>query len=541
MDGNSSIQGKYLDIYTRVSSDVQLEGESIQIQKSEGKKISEKLNLIPRYHNEGSKSSKFDDLKNRPILSKLLTKVDDGEVSDLFVYNTDRLSRNQVTWGLIRFKLFSKKVQLHTPTQTINLDNLTDNLMLGILKEISVYDNHLRSERSRVGKMERVKLGYWKGGLPPFGFSVVDKKLIENKVESRLVVKMFEMIRDNKSTLEIQDMMNKSGFDTRHKKGLWNTQTIRKMLQNSVYIGWYTFKDKKSGEVIRGTNQRIIDNVLFDEVQSHFDKYRNRKNQDNSTRHFYLLRHLLKCECGGSYGGLTRLTSGSVSKKYYCNVRNKDKNLCNNKMSLNKPLTDKLVWESIKEVVRSSYTLMEEYKVNLVKGIQKSRNFKDKKDVNFGTIKKRYLREISRVEESITTLEGDIRLNKVIGDSTKIKGRLMDEKERLENELKNKEEEFKEINVESKWINWMEKFDSELMEKEKLKDKEKKDFIDGLVSSIDVSFNEEKLNHTLIINFKLPIVEDNRVKVGNNKFEIIDGKNRLIKSDLLLNYHQKKT
>ena len=87
----------------------------------------------------------------------------------------------------------------------------------------------------------------------------------------------------------------------------------------------------------------------------------------------------------------------------------------------------------------------------------------------------------------------------------------------------------------------MEKFDSELMEKEKLKDKEKKDFIDGLVSSIDVSFNEEKLNHTLIINFKLPIVEDNRVKVGNNKFEIIDGKNRLIKSDLLLNYHQKKT
>ena len=78
-----------------------------------------------------------------------------------------------------------------------------------------------------------------------------------------LITKTSKLIRDNKSTLEIKDMMNKSGFDTRHKKGLWNTQTIRKMLQNSVYIGWYTFKDKKSGEVIRGTNQRIIDNVLL--------------------------------------------------------------------------------------------------------------------------------------------------------------------------------------------------------------------------------------------------------------------------------------
>ena len=113
-----------LHIYTRVSSTIQQEdGTSLDSQKYLGIKRAEELGFDARLWNEGGQSSFFDDLKNRPVLVSLLTLIESGSVRHLFVYNTDRLSRNQQTWAVIRYKLLTHGVTLHTASGQMKLKN----------------------------------------------------------------------------------------------------------------------------------------------------------------------------------------------------------------------------------------------------------------------------------------------------------------------------------------------------------------------------------------------------------------------------------
>ena len=86
-----------LHIYTRVSSAIQQEeGTSLENQKQMGIKKAMELGFDFKVWNEGGQSSFNDDLSNRPELVSLLMEIEAGKVKHLFVYNTDRLSRNQI-------------------------------------------------------------------------------------------------------------------------------------------------------------------------------------------------------------------------------------------------------------------------------------------------------------------------------------------------------------------------------------------------------------------------------------------------------------
>ena len=154
-----------LHIYTRVSSAIQQEeGTSLDNQKQLGIRKAAELGFDHQLWNEGGQSSFHDDLNNRPVIVSLLASIQAGQIKHLFVYNTDRLSRNQQTWAVIRFKLLEYGVTLHTASGQMNLKNPVDDLMLGILSEISQYDNRIRAERSRLGRFQKVQQGNWKGG-----------------------------------------------------------------------------------------------------------------------------------------------------------------------------------------------------------------------------------------------------------------------------------------------------------------------------------------------------------------------------------------
>ena len=92
-----------LHIYTRVSTSIQEEeGTSLITQKEIGIQLSEKIEMNYKVHNEGGISSSKDTLENRPVLLNILRLMDKGEIRHLYVWNTDRLSRNQITWYTIR-------------------------------------------------------------------------------------------------------------------------------------------------------------------------------------------------------------------------------------------------------------------------------------------------------------------------------------------------------------------------------------------------------------------------------------------------------
>ena len=86
-----------LHIYTRVSTAAQEDGASLDTQKDIGITKSKELGMTHKVWNEGSASSHHEDLLNRPVLSQLLGEIESGSIKHLFVFNNDRLSRNDIT------------------------------------------------------------------------------------------------------------------------------------------------------------------------------------------------------------------------------------------------------------------------------------------------------------------------------------------------------------------------------------------------------------------------------------------------------------
>jgi site-specific DNA recombinase len=56
-----------------------------------------------------------------------------------------------------------------------------------ILDGMGEFENSIRAERTRLGKLNRAREGFWFSGSPPFGYKILDKKLVLNKDESTWV------------------------------------------------------------------------------------------------------------------------------------------------------------------------------------------------------------------------------------------------------------------------------------------------------------------------------------------------------------------
>ena len=186
-----------LHIYSRVSTAVQELGSSLEHQRELGEKCASERGFSFEVHNEGVHSSSSEDPMERNVLRRLLARIENGEIKHLFVYNQDRLSRNEIAWTTIKVLLMRKKVILYTPNGIIDFDNAMDRLLFGVITEITAYENSLRSERTRQGKLRALREGkIWKGGPPNFGYSIQDKQLVPNEVEVKWLEKIYQMYAD---------------------------------------------------------------------------------------------------------------------------------------------------------------------------------------------------------------------------------------------------------------------------------------------------------------------------------------------------------
>ena len=528
-----------LHIYTRVSTSAQEEdGTSLDTQKELGIKKSKDLGFKYKIWNEGGQSSNKDDLLNRPILTNLLDEVERGEVKHLFVFNTDRLSRNEQTWMFIRLRLKKNHVKLYTANGVHDLNNPIDKLLFGILQEVSSYDNYLRAERSRLGKVKRIKQGYWMGGPPPYGYEVIDKKLQPNKEETKWVNFIFEQFSLGKSIREIKMDLLKNGVKTRRDKSVWSHGSIEKLLTNTHYGGFYVVTDHKSGEVVRVECSPIVSSSLIRKAKIEREsRTRQTRVSESNQKNFYLLRDFLFCsQCGARYSA--RHFPKQYRSVYYCpriernfiNDKTGKEQKCLNRRYLKIEETDKLIWDSVVDVLSKSHQFKEEIKQQVLgENSLESQNDDLKKLRNK---LKKVLTEISDVNNSIITLETDvilkrrnpIELKKILENVESARHKLESDKEELEQSI------FA-IQNRTKWVNWIGEFGDRINKMSEFTPQEKYQFLRGIIEKIQVKTIDSQ-QHELKIDFLVPYVEDslalNNSKNKQKRYTIKKGKGSLV-------------
>ena len=270
-------------LYARVSTDIQMEGYSIDAQKEfllNYAKVKEFTEY--EYYVDGGYSGK--DLE-RPAIQKLIKDVKARKIDCVIVFKLDRISRSQKDTLYLIEEVFNK---YHVGFVSIreNFDTTTPfgKAMVGVLSIFAQLERETILERTRIGIQKRAENGFWKGGgRDPFPYKY-DKKtgiLIPIPEQVELLHKMINLYINGYSFLKIGSIV---GMDE---------NLVEKRILSRRTLGIIPYKGKE----FKGKHEAVISEELHQKIME-----TNRLRSKARTENHYLLSGKIYCgQCGAKY------------------------------------------------------------------------------------------------------------------------------------------------------------------------------------------------------------------------------------------------
>jgi site-specific DNA recombinase len=427
-------------VYARVSTEEQAKhGFSIaaQLEKLEAYCLSQGWELIEKYIDEGQSAKDLE----RPAFQEMMDKVRQGNVDVLLVYRLDRITRSVLDLYKILKILDDNECMFKSATEVYDTTNAMGRLFITLVAAMAQWERENLGERVRLGMEKKTKMGLWKGGVPPYGYKVVDKKLIVNPEEVEVVHTIFEMAKTH-GFYTIAKKLTQKGFSTRRGKD-WHVDSVRDIANNATYAGYLTFneysKDSKKPPreqvLFEGSHERLVSREDFWALQDILDKRRTFGGKRETSKYYF--SSILKCaRCGSSLSG----HKSAGKKTYRCSGKKAGKK-CSSHIILETNLT-KAVFSLFDDLVGNIY------------GSTNSTNHSDDKVLEL----KNELKTIDKIlSKQKTMYENDIiDIDELILKSTELREREKDIRRELKNIQKNEKQDHEDIryiteNIESLW------------------------------------------------------------------------------------------
>ena len=260
---------KKCDIYIRVSSERQVQGFSLDGQKRELIEYAKMKGFeVNNIYVEPGKSGK--DIDGREEFQKMLNDVlrADSEVGYILVFKLSRFGRN-VRDILNTINLIHRYgISLLTKDEGIDSSSNMGSMLIAILGTVAEMERENISTQTMLGREEKAKQGGWNGGFAPFGYDIVDGKLVAN--ENAYIVKLIyqKYIDENLGMKTIANYLNRNGIKKQKPKNRqnyqfddWSNHTIKSILDNSVYTGYIAFGRRRTVQCINEDGE-IVDKLL---------------------------------------------------------------------------------------------------------------------------------------------------------------------------------------------------------------------------------------------------------------------------------------
>lgn len=288
---------KKAGLYCRVSTDIQMEGYSIDAQKDFLKSYC-KMHEIDNYEfyiDGGYSGSNI----NRPDMQRLIEDVEDHKIDIVVVFKLDRLSRSQKdTLYLIEEVFNPNDCGFVSIKENFDTNTPFGKAMVGILSVFAQLERETILERTRIGRKKRAEEGLWYGtGNLPFAYDYDEKKgiLVPNKEKVEIVNKMVELYLQGMPMTQVGALF-----------GLQD-QTVRSIFTSPVGLGKIPYKD----EIFEGQHEPIMTQETYDKLQQKM------KERAVTYKHaIYLLAGKIVCgKCGAKY---RYQKAGTSSIRLYC-------------------------------------------------------------------------------------------------------------------------------------------------------------------------------------------------------------------------------
>lgn len=275
-----------------------------------------------------------DSLAARPQMLQLLHDCEANLMDAVLVMDIDRLGRGDMTdQGIIIGTFKNNDVRIITPDKTYDLDDEYDEDFFDISAFFARKELKMIKRRLNRGKKASLSEGNYIGAYAPYGYRKEKKTLVIVPEQAEIIRLMFDLYVNSgygdariARYLDDHGVLNPSGLEG------WERTTIRRMINNPIYIGkiaWnkrkYTYEAGKrhdsthkpmdEWDIYDGKHEAIIDEETFWKAQElaksrytpHIHKNKTLSNP---------LAHIIKCGCCGKT--MTQRTSQGKKPTLRC-------------------------------------------------------------------------------------------------------------------------------------------------------------------------------------------------------------------------------
>lgn len=309
-------------IYARFSTDKQRE-ESIEAQDRACREYAVRNNLsVVEVYADRALSGKND---KRPQFQRMLRDASLQKFDTVLVHKYNRFARRMSDHVRYEDKLNAAGVQLVAVAEDFGTGKEAI-IMKALMRSLSEYYIVDLSDEVKKGHRENALKALHNGGVPPFGYDIIDQKYVINEFEAAYVCKMYDCASNGVGFTALLKEMSDIGVCGKRGMPLKYAQ-VYDILRNEKYTGVYLYspeqesskalqRSKPTAIRIEGAIPAIITKEQYQEVQHIMDsrKLSGRKGT-------YLCSRLVYCgECGAA---MHAITTGKY-QYYYC------KNRCGN-------------------------------------------------------------------------------------------------------------------------------------------------------------------------------------------------------------------
>jgi site-specific DNA recombinase len=272
------------------------------------------LALPTRYDDGGFTGGSLE----RPALARLMEDVERGAVDAVVVAKVDRLSRSLLDFARLMERFERHGVHFVSVTQHFDTSTSMGRLVLNLLLSFAQFEREMIAERTRDKIRASRRHGKWTGGAVPFGYRVVDKRLVPDAEQSKVVCRIFELYAKDGSTSAIAWRLNREGQKSATGNGRakpWNKDKLSRILRNPIYAGLIPC----GKEVHPGEHEPLVSRETFDAALSKIQARKTVFGRKSDPEYF--LRGLLRCgQCGYAIVPATTKAHGRKYRYYRCGI-----------------------------------------------------------------------------------------------------------------------------------------------------------------------------------------------------------------------------
>ena len=372
------------DIYTRVSTTMQVDGYSLDAQKEKLKRYAEfqNMEIVNEYSDEG-KSGKS--VEGRPEFQRMLDNIENGtdEVQFVLVFKLSRFGRNaaDVLNSLQRMQDFG--VNLICVEDGIDSSKDSGKLMISVLSAVAEIERENILVQTMEGRKQKAREGKWNGGFAPYGYELVNGELQIAEDEAEIIRLIYDkFIHTNMGISAIAAWLNQHGYKKKKRQNntldAFAASFIKGVLDNPVYCGKLAYGRRKNEKVSGtrneyrivkqenymlhdGIHEGIISETDWELAHQKREKTGVKYEKTHSLDHEHILSGILRCPlCGsGMYGNVNRKKhpDGGYYKDYFyyaCKHRKLvDGHRCTYKRQWNEDRINAAVEEIIRKFVKN--------------------------------------------------------------------------------------------------------------------------------------------------------------------------------------------